>query len=113
LAGHSDSERLFLSSRGSVLRLNQLSERVARYVEAAGLGRRGSCHLFRHTVATLLLEGGADVREVQEILGHANLSTTARYTHLAIGRLRKVHARAHPAERKERRLARRRRRRYL
>jgi site-specific recombinase XerD len=60
-----------------------------------------------------LLEGGADVRDVQEILGHTNLATTARYTHLAIGRLQKVHARAHPAEREERRLARRRRRRYL
>lgn len=113
LVGDGQSDRLFLSSRGTVLRLNQLSERVARYVAQAGLGKRGSCHLFRHTVATLLLEGGADIRDVQEILGHANLSTTARYTHLAIGRLQKVHARAHPAERRESRLARQRRRRYL
>jgi site-specific recombinase XerD len=64
-------------------------------------------------MATVLLEGGADVREVQEMLGHTNLATTARYTHVAIGRLQAVHARAHPAERGARRLARRGRRCYL
>jgi len=113
LVGEADPGRLFLSCRGTMLRLNHLSERVARYVARAGVGKPGSCHLFRHTVATLLLEGGADVRDVQEILGHTNLATTARYTHLAIGRLQQVHARAHPAEREEGRLARRRQRRYL
>jgi integrase/recombinase XerD len=60
-------------------------------------------------MATLLLEGGADVRIVQELLGHASLASTARYTHLAVGRLAWIHARTHPAERAEtrrRRLAR-------
>lgn len=113
LVGPSDPGWLFVSSRGTRLRLNQLSERVSRYVARAELGKQGSCHLFRHTMATMLLEGGADVRIVQEILGHVNLSTTARYTHLAIHHLQEVHARAHPAERGEGALARRRRRRYL
>jgi integrase/recombinase XerD len=93
---------LFVTRRGRRLALNRLSERVAAYVRASGVGKAGSCHLFRHTMATLLLEGGADVRVVQELLGHANLSTTARYTHVALGRLVRVHARAHPAERRGR-----------
>jgi integrase/recombinase XerD len=94
----SDPGVLFLTSRGRGFGLNRLSERVSRYLASAGFPGRGSCHLFRHTVATLLLEGGADVREVQEILGHRNLATTARYTHVSIRRLQLVHARAHPAE---------------
>jgi integrase/recombinase XerD len=90
---------LFLTRRGQALRENRLTEVVHRYVQAAGLGKTGSCHLFRHTMATLLLENGADVREVQEMLGHSQLSTTALYTHVAIGRLKQVHRAAHPAER--------------
>jgi len=94
-----EPSRLFLTRRGRPLRENRLTELVHRYVQAAGLGKQGSCHLFRHTMATLLLEGGADVREVQEMLGHSHLSTTALYTHVAIGRLKQVHQAAHPAER--------------
>jgi len=90
---------LFLTRRGRPVRENRLTELVHRYVQAAGLGKQGSCHLFRHTMATLLLEGGADVREVQEMLGRSHLSTTALYTHVAIGRLKQVHQAAHPAER--------------
>jgi integrase/recombinase XerD len=94
-----DPNVLFLTRRGRALRENRLTELVHRYVQAAGLGKAGSCHLFRHTMATLLLENGADVREVQEMLGHSQLSTTALYTHVAIGRLKQVHSAAHPAER--------------
>ncbi len=101
---------LFLTARGGGIRLNRLSERVSGYFAKAGFAHRGSCHLFRHTAATLLLEGGADIREVQEILGHRNLTTTARYTHLSIVRLQLAHARAHPAERKRGTKPRRRRR---
>jgi integrase/recombinase XerD len=89
---------LFLTRRGKPLRPNRLTERVHHYVSLAGLGKQGSCHVFRHTLATLLLEHGADVRHVQEILGHAHLSTTARYTHVAIATLKRVHQRTHPAE---------------
>jgi integrase/recombinase XerD len=110
LVGAVDSGVLFLTTRGRGFGLNRLSERVSRYFTLAGFPGRGSCHLFRHTAATLLLEGGADVREVQEILGHRNLTTTARYTHISIARLQAVHARAHPAEAREGRVAGRRRR---
>jgi integrase/recombinase XerD len=95
-----DPGLLFLTARGRGFGLNRLSERVSRYLARAGFAQRGSCHLFRHTAATLMLEGGADVREVQEMLGHRNLTTTARYTHVSIRRLQAVHARAHPAERR-------------
>jgi integrase/recombinase XerD len=101
---------LFLTARGGGFGLNRLSERVSGYFAKAGFAHRGSCHLFRHTAATLLLEGGADIREVQEILGHRNLTTTARYTHLSIARLQIVHASAHPAERKRGAAGRQRRR---
>lgn len=98
LVREAHTKSLFVSSRGTPLLLNRLSERIRRYVEAAGMARPGSCHLFRHSMATLLLEGGADVRDVQAMLGHTNLATTARYTHVSIARLQAVHARAHPAE---------------
>jgi integrase/recombinase XerD len=89
---------LFLTRRGKPLRPNRLTERVHHYVKLAGLGKQGNCHVFRHTMATLLLEHGADVRHVQEILGHAHLSTTARYAHVAIATLKLVYQRTHPAE---------------
>ena len=86
LARHAGSEFLFLTQRGNRIRENRLSEMIRGYIRAAGLGKEGSCHVFRHTMATLLLENGADIRVVQEILGHASLATTALYTHVAIGR---------------------------
>jgi integrase/recombinase XerD len=79
---------LFLTRRGRRLRPNRLTELVHRYVQAAGLGKQGSCHLFRHTMATLLLEGGADIRHIQAMLGHAELSTTALYTRVSVARLK-------------------------
>ncbi len=95
--GRSEAGILFLTSRGGPLTPGRLSERVTRYVTAAAVGKRGSCHLFRHTMATLMLEGGADIRWIQAMLGHAQLSTTALYARVAIGQLQQVHARTHPA----------------
>jgi integrase/recombinase XerD len=89
---------LFLNRRGRPLGAEHVSDTVRGYVRAASLGKTGSCHLFRHTMATLMLENGADVRFIQAILGHAQLSTTALYTHVAIGALQAVHRRTHPAE---------------
>ena len=88
-----------------------LTHRVRRYVEAAELGKRGSCHLFRHAMATLMLEHGADVRYVQEMLGQANLGTTQIYTHVSIRRLKEIHSATHPGARLQRRRPRARRRR--
>jgi len=64
------------------------------------LGKRGSCHMFRHSMATLMVENGADIRFVQAMLGHAKLETTAIYTQVSIGKLKEIHAATHPAERK-------------
>ncbi|HET8655023.1 MAG TPA: tyrosine-type recombinase/integrase [Longimicrobiaceae bacterium] len=89
---------LFLTRRGTALRANRLTERMHRYVLEAGIPKGGACHVFRHTAATLMLDGGADIRAVQEILGHAELSTTQIYTHVSIRRLKEVHAKTHPAE---------------
>jgi len=90
-------EHLFLSSKGTPLCPDWLSRKVRRYLALAGVDKRGSCHLLRHTVATLMLEGGADIRYVAEMLGHTRLETTQRYTRVSIDRLRAVHAVAHPA----------------
>ena len=92
-----DEGWLLLTKRGRQLTPKRLGSLVSGYVAEAGIGKQGSCHLFRHTMATLMLEGGADVRHIQEILGHAELSTTALYTHLSIGQLQDVHRRTHPA----------------
>jgi integrase/recombinase XerD len=67
-----------------------------RYILAAKIGKKGSCHIFRHTLATLMLDGGADIRYVQEILGHESLKTTKIYTRVSIGKLKEVHEKTHP-----------------
>lgn len=90
-------DRLFLSSVGTPLCPDWLCRKVRSYMAKAGIMKRGSCHLLRHTVATLMLEGGADIRYVAEMLGHARLETTQRYTRVSIDRLRAVHAASHPA----------------
>jgi integrase/recombinase XerD len=88
---------VFLSSAGSPLCADWLCRRIRMYLASVGIDKRGSCHLLRHSVATLMLEGGADIRYVAEMLGHARLETTQRYTRVSIDRLRVVHASCHPA----------------
>ena len=90
-------ESLFLNRLGQPMGPDALTERVRGYVNESGIGKRGSCHLFRHSMATLMLEGGADVRYVQEMLGHTKLETTQIYTQVSIGKLREVYLRTHPA----------------
>ena len=74
-----------------------MTQLVREAVDAAETGKRGACHLFRHTMATLMLENGADVRYIQQQLGHAELSTTQIYTQVSIRMLKEVHTRTHPA----------------
>ncbi len=71
---------------------------VHEYIQRAGIGKAGSCHLFRHAMATLMLENGADLRYVQPMLGHARLNTTEIYTHVNIQKLIEVHRLTHPAK---------------
>jgi integrase/recombinase XerD len=91
------TDLMFVSSLGTPVCPDWLSRKVKRYFALAGVNKRGSCHLLRHTVATLMLEGGADIRYVAEMLGHARLETTQRYTRVSIDRLQAVHAATHPA----------------
>ena len=87
---------LFLGDRGGRLARQQAWAAVKRAAIAAGLTDRVSPHTLRHSFATHLLEGGADLRVVQELLGHASISTTQLYTHLTGERIRDVYSRAHP-----------------
>jgi integrase/recombinase XerD len=99
LATAGDRGAFFLSEAGEALALDTLSEVVRGHLVKAGFTGRGSCHLFRHACATQMLEGGADVRFVQELLGHASLETTQVYTRVTISKLKEVYEVCHPAAR--------------
>jgi integrase/recombinase XerD len=96
LAVEPDPGHLFLSLHGGRIAAATLTDTVRSYVVQAGINKAGSCHLFRHTMATLMLEGGADIRFIQEMLGHANLQTTQVYTRVAIHKLKAIHDATHP-----------------
>ncbi len=87
---------VFVGLRGRRLSRESVWSLVKRWAEVAGVTERVSPHTFRHSFATHLLEGGADLRVVQTLLGHASISTTQLYTHLTGERVREVYARAHP-----------------
>jgi integrase/recombinase XerC len=91
-----DSGRVFLNGRGGALSDRGVRVILDRCLHRAALGRRISPHTLRHTFATHLLDGGADLRSVQELLGHVNLSTTQIYTHVSREWLKRVYDKAHP-----------------
>ena len=88
---------MFLTRQGRPMKPNGLTTMVRKHVSEADVSKTGACHLFRHATATLMLEQGADVRYVQALLGHVQLTSTQIYTHVSITQLRAVHNRTHPA----------------
>ena len=98
LVSADDEGVLFLTNLSEAFTPNRLTQMVREYIDAADIGKRGSCHLFRHTMATLMLENGADVRFIQAMLGHVSLETTQIYTQVSIRKLKDIHTATHPAK---------------
>jgi integrase/recombinase XerD len=97
-----DRGTLFLTVEGDIFNCQRVSQIARKYVIASGIGKTGSCHLFRHTMATLMLEGGADIRFIQQMLGHVKLQTTEIYTQVSIRKLKQIHENTHPGANLER-----------
>jgi integrase/recombinase XerD len=96
MAGPDSAEALFLNRLGTRMQPGAIRRMMSRHLERVGEASSVTPHALRHTFATHLLENGADLRTVQELLGHVALSTTQIYTHVSVKRLREVHGRAHP-----------------
>jgi integrase/recombinase XerC len=94
-------QALFVGARGERLGARAIQKRIASWARQQGLGRHVHPHLFRHSFATHLLESSQDLRGVQELLGHANISTTQVYTHLDFQHLAKIYDAAHPRARRK------------
>jgi integrase/recombinase XerD len=93
-----DAGTLFLTADGEEIGRDHLTFMARGYIAQAKIGKAGACHLFRHTMATLMLEGGADIRFIQQMLGHEKLSSTQIYTQVSIRKLKQVHSMTHPAQ---------------
>jgi integrase/recombinase XerC len=95
-SGPEGEDPLFVNSLGGRLTARSVGRLIKKYTRHSGIFRKVSPHSLRHTFATHLLDGGADIREIQEMLGHSSLSTTQRYTHVSMGKLMEVYDKAHP-----------------
>jgi len=91
---------LFLNLYGEGIGVSWLSKIVADYIKQADIGKTGSCHVFRHSMATLMMENGAGIRYIQMMLGHSSLRTTQIYTQVSITKLKEIHTATHPAKNK-------------
>jgi integrase/recombinase XerD len=100
LARNKKSDALFLNARGERLTRQGFWQKLKEYSKSAGLGDQISPHTLRHSFATHMLSGGADLRSVQELLGHANVSTTQVYTHLTTEHVRRSYDKSHPRAKK-------------
>lgn len=99
LSARADSGHLFLTQKGTGLKRGTLTMIGGKTIrEQARMQKGGACHIFRHSMATQMLDNGADTRYIQALLGHEKLETTQLYTKVAIGPLQRVHAQTHPAE---------------
>jgi integrase/recombinase XerD len=96
VAGY-DDQTLFLDDFGQPMTVRFLGDLIRRHVEASGITTPGACHVFRHAMATHMLENGADIRFIQAMLGHANLETTQIYTQVSMTKLKEIHSATHPA----------------
>jgi len=98
-----DSEALFVTDYGEPVTPEFVAAKMKRYMAFAGVEKVGATHLLRHACATHMLEGGADIRFIQAMLGHVSIETTEIYTHVSIDKLQEIHAATHPArlERRE------------
>lgn len=97
VAGRDDGA-LVLTNVGEVFTAGRLTDLVRDCVNKAALGKKGSCHMFRHTMATLMLENGADIRFIQAMLGHVKLDTTQIYAQVSIRKLKAIHTATHPGK---------------
>ncbi len=98
LAATPDDGIVFLTEYGEPMIKNRMSDTIKKHIQAAGINKEGACHLFRHSMATHMLENGADIRFIQAILGHSTLSTTEIYTQVSIRQLKAIHKATHPAK---------------
>ena len=97
IASELDEGYVFLTHKGRPFTAGFFTKLVKAWIARAEIGKRGSSHVFRHTCATLMLEGGADIRFIQAMLGHALLTTTQIYAQVSIAKLKEVHTATHPA----------------
>ena len=96
----SSNDPVFISLRGGRLSTRSIARILDRRVLMSGLNRKISPHALRHTFATHMMEAGADLRAIQELLGHESLSTTQKYTSVTVGRLLEIYDKAHPKAKK-------------